>query len=210
MRITNRLKLMAALAWLLGSLLLFTSAVDYNEDPTIGETGWGQLCARSMLGVFEGKVEIAMISAGELPSLGPMPKVDEQPKWDKLKDLEFVLVKISGADLMTALGRSAKYMPRKNANLLHLTGLSIFCKRNGETNIVTAASVGAKPIVPGETYRVAMTKFLATGGGPFVGLRSLEVVTKDPHSLQRQIRLKMFPRGKIAPPASSYLFPSVT
>lgn len=192
---------------LLVSLLLFTGAANYNEDPTIGETGWGQLCARSMLGVFEGKVEIAMISAGELPSLGPMPKVDEQPKWDKLKDLDFVLVKISGADLMTAIGRSAKYMPRKNANLLHLTGLSVFCKRNGETNIVTAASVGAKPIVASETYRVAMTKFLATGGGPFVGLRSLEVVTKDPHSLQRQIRLKMFPRGKIAPPVSSYVFP---
>jgi 2',3'-cyclic-nucleotide 2'-phosphodiesterase (5'-nucleotidase family) len=207
MRITNRLKFMAALAALLGSVFLLTSAISYNEDPTVSETGWGQLCARAMLGVFEGKVDIALISGGELPSLGEMPKVDQQPNWEKLKDIEFVLVKISGADLMTALGRSAKYMPRKNANLLHLTGLSVFCKRNGETNIVTAASVGAKPIVPSETYRVAMTKFLATGGGPFVGLKSLEVVTKDPHSLQRQIRLKMFPRGKIAPPVSSYIFP---
>jgi hypothetical protein len=207
MRITNRMKFTAALAALLGSVFLLTSAISYNEDPTVGETGWGQLCARSMLGVFEGKVDIALISAGELPSLGEMPKVDEQPNWEQLKDIEFVLVKISGADLMTALGRSAKYMPRKNANLLHITGLSVFCRRNGETNIVTAASVGAKPIVPGETYRVAMTKFLATGGGPFVGLKSLEVVTKDPHSLQRQIRLKLFPRGKIAPPVSSYIFP---
>jgi len=203
-----RLHLMvAALGALLGSLLIFTSAIGYNEDPAVGETGWGQLCARAMLGVFEGKVEIGLISAGELPSLGQMPKVGEQPQWDKLKDVDFVLVKMSGADLLTALERSAKYMPRKNANLLHLAGLSVFCKKNGQTNIVTAATIGAKPIIPDEIYRVAATKFLATGGGPFVGLKSLEVVTKDPHSLSRQIRLKMFPRGKVSPPETSYIFP---
>ncbi len=199
--------MLAAIGALLASLLLLTSATSYNEDPTVGETGWGQLCARSMLGVFEGKVEIGMISAGELPSLGKMPKAGEQPQWDKLKDVEFVLVKMSGSDLITALERSAKYMPRKNANLLHLAGLSVFCKKSGETNTVTAVTVGAKPVIPGETYRIAATKFLATGGGPFVGLKSLEVVTKDPHSLQRQIRLKMFPRGKVSSPETSYIFP---
>lgn len=194
-------------AVLAASLLLLMSSVSYNEDPTLGETGWGQLCARAMLGVFEGKVEIGIISAGELPSLGPMPKVDSIPQWDKLKDLNFVLVKMSGADLQTALGRSAKFIPRRNANMLQLAGISVFCKKQGETNVVTAVTVGAKPLQPKEIYRVALTEFLANGGGPFVGLKSMEVVTKDPHSLNRQIRLKLFPRGRISPPESSYIFP---
>jgi 2',3'-cyclic-nucleotide 2'-phosphodiesterase (5'-nucleotidase family) len=136
-----------------------------------------------------------------------MPEVGETPDWKNLKDLDFVLVKVSGADLLTALERSVKYMPRKNANLLHLQGLTIFCERSGETNKVKAATIGAEPIIPEETYRVATTRFLSEGGGAFVGLKSLEVVTKEPHSLNRQIRFLFFPKGKIAPPKASYVFP---
>lgn len=179
----------------------------YNEDPTVGETGWGQVCARGMVAFFEGKVEIGLISAGELPELGPMPSVDEIPEWDKLKDIEFVLAKISGADLITALNRSVKYMPRKNTNLLHLEGITVLCKRIGETNEVSAATIGAKPIMPDQIYRIATTKFLASGGGPFVGLKSLQLFSKEPHSLARQVRLKLFPLGRVSPPNPSYIFP---
>jgi hypothetical protein len=207
MRIINRaLTYFVMTAVLCFSVAMLTSAANYNEDPLVGETGWGQVCARAMVQFFEGKVTIGVISGGELPSFGPMPKVDEQPKWDKLKDIDFVLIKLSGADLITAVSRSAKYMPRKNSNLLHMTGIQAFYRKSGETNVVTAMSDGAKPIMPGETYRIATTKFLATAGGPFVGLKSLEVVTKEPHSLQREIRFRLFPRGKVAPPASSYIF----
>jgi hypothetical protein len=211
MRILKRLISGAAiLAVLALTLALLTSATKYNEDPLVGETGWGQACTRAMVQYFEGKVTIGMISAGELPSFGPMPAVGEQPNWVKLKDIDFVLVKMSGADLITAMERSAKYLPRKNSNLLHLTGLQVFCKKNGQTNIVTAVTEGAKPIIPGDTYRVAATKFLATGGGPFVGLKSLEIVTKEPHSLQREVRFRLFPRGLIAEPVSSYNFFSIS
>ncbi len=183
------------------------TATSYNEDPTVGETGWGQVCARAMVAYFEGKVEIGIISAGELPQLGPMPKAGEIPDWDSLKDIDFVLAKISGADLTTALSRSVKYLPRKNTSFLHLEGVTVLCKRTGETNEVSAVTIGAKPIVPAQVYRIATTKFLAAGGGPFVGLKSLKLVSKEPHSLARQIRLKLFPRGRVAPPESSYFFP---
>ncbi|OGK11183.1 MAG: hypothetical protein A2Y63_00345 [Candidatus Riflebacteria bacterium RBG_13_59_9] len=200
------IKLLSVFAAL--SLLAPTVVADGpGEDPTVQETGWGQLCVRGMLKFFEGKVDMGMVSAGELSALGTTPKVGETPDWDKLRDLEFVLVKLTGADLLTALGRSAKYMPRKNANLLHLQGLTVLCTKTGETNVVVAASVNNEPILPDQVYKVAMTKFLAEGGGPFVGLKSLEVVTKTPHSLARQIRLLLFPRGRIAAAKSSYLFP---
>jgi hypothetical protein len=211
MRYTRIIKWLGAAALTLTLASLGASPAEapnaYNEDPTVGETGWGQACARAMLVFFEGKVDIAMISAGELPELGPMQAVDEIPDWDKLKDIEFVLAKISGADLITALNRSVKYMPRKNTNLLHLEGLTVLCKSTGETNEVSAVTIGAKPVIPDQIYRIATTKFLASGGGPFVGLKSLELISKEPHSLARQIRLKLFPRGRVSPPSTSYIFP---
>ena len=167
------------------------------EDPLVRETGWGQACARGMLKFYEGKVDIAMISGGELPAFGPMPKVGEVPDWEHLKDIDFVLIKISGADLLIALERSVKYMPRKNANLLHIQGLTVFCEKAEKTNMVRTATIGEEPIVPSEIYRIATTKFLGEGGGALVGLKSLELVTKEPHSLIRQIRFLFFPQGRI-------------
>lgn len=207
-RIKIALLLIAGITLLAGFSALASPAHKNTEDPLVRETGWGQACARGMLKFYEGKVDIALISGGELPALGPMPKVGEVPDWENLKDLDFVLIKISGADLLIALERSVKYMPRKNANLLHIQGLTVFCERADKTNMVRAATVGAEPIVPSETYRVATTKFLAEGGGAFVGLKSLELVTKEPHSLARQIRFLFFPKGKISAPKPSYIFPA--
>ena len=206
-RIKNILLLIAGITILACFSAMASPTPESAEDPLVRETGWGQACARGMLKYYEGKVDIAMISGGELPALGPMPKVGEVPDWEHLKDLDFVLVKISGADLLTALERSAKYTPRKNANLLHIQGLMVFCERTDKTNVVKSATIGAKPIVPSEIYRVATTKFLAEGGGAFVGLKSLELVTKEPHSLIRQIRFLFFPRGQISAPKPSYIFP---
>jgi len=205
--IKNALLLITGIVLLVSLPAPASPTPDNAEDPLVRETGWGQACARGMLKFYEGKVDIAMISGGELPALGPMPKVGEVPDWENLKDLDFVLIKISGADLLTALERSAKYMPRKNANLLHIQGLTVFCEKAEKTNMVKSATIGAKPIVPSETYRIATTKFLGEGGGALVGLKSLELVTKEPHSLIRQIRFLFFPRGKISAPKPSYIFP---
>jgi len=208
-RIKNALLLIVAIALLSGFSALASPTPKNTEDPLVRETGWGQACARGMLKFYEGKVDIALISGGELSALGPAPKVGEVPDWEHLKDLDFVLIKISGADLLIALERSVKYMPRKNANLLHIQGLTVFCDRTDKTNIVRTATIGEEPIVPSEIYRVATTKFLGEGGGAFVGLKSLELVTKEPHSLARQIRFLFFPKGKISAPKPSYIFPAV-
>ncbi len=207
-RIKIALLLIAGIALLACFSALASPAHKNTEDPLVRETGWGQACARGMLSFYEGKVDIAMISGGELSALGPMPKVGEIPDWEHLKDLDFVLIKISGADLLIALERSVKYMPRKNANLLHIQGLTVFCERADKTNMVRTATIGEEPIVLSEVYRVATTKFLAEGGGALVGLKSLVVVTKEPHSLVRQIRFLFFPKGKISAPKASYVFPA--
>lgn len=207
-RIKTALLLIAGIVLLACLSALASPTPENTEDPLVRETGWGQACARGMLKFYEGKVDIAMISGGELSALGPAPKVGETPDWENLKDLDFVLIKISGADLLIALERSVKYMPRKNANLLHIQGLTVFCERADKTNMVRTAAIGEEPIVPSETYRVATTKFLAEGGGALVGLKSLELVTKEPHSLARQIRFLFFPKGQISAPKASYVFPS--
>ena len=205
MRVKHIWVAVTALLLALAVLPVF-AAEEPPEDPLIGETGWGQACVRAMLLHYEGKLQVGMVSGGELSALGISPKVGEIPDWDRLKDLMFVQVEISGKDLLTALERSVKYHPRKNANLLHLQGVKVLCARSGETNKILRATIDGKPIEPDKIYDIAATQFLAEGGGPFVGLKSLRIITKTPNSLAKQLRFLLFPRGKVAPPEPSYVF----
>ena len=173
-------------------------------DPTKGPTAWGYEVARVMALAFP-ESDGGLITAGELLSLGPILPVGERVPWDKLKDTRIVQVEMSGSELLAAVASGVKYYPRKNSSFLQMFGLRALCQQREQTTQLTSLVVGEKAVLPGKTYRLAVTEFMAKGAGPFIGLKSVKVKT-EPVSLVKQLRIRLFPLGRVPQPEPTYLF----
>lgn len=174
------------------------------DDPTKGPTAWGQQVAKAMKFVFE-DAQAGIITAGELMSIGPNLKQGELIPWENIKDTEIVLVEISGAELISAVALAVKYYPRKNASFLQLFGLKALCIKQEEFVKLSRLTIGDEPINPEKTYKIAMTRFMAEGGGPFAGLESIKIIS-EVKSLNTALRKLLFPVGRVGAPEPTYLF----
>ena len=175
-----------------------------NLDPAKGPTAWGYEVAKIMSRALP-ENDGALITAGELLSLGPMLAVGERVPWDRLKDANIVAVEIGGTDLLAAVGSAVKYYPRKNSSFLQMFGLRALCSPGEKTTQLTTLGVGDKAVAPGGTYRLVVTEFMAKGGGPFLGLKSVQLVS-EPVSLLAELRKRLFPLGEVPEPEPTYLF----
>lgn len=173
-------------------------------DPTKAPTAWGYEVAKTMSRAFP-ENDGALITAGELLSLGPMVAAGERIPWDKMKDTGIVKVEMNGTDLMTAVASAVKYYPRKNSSFLQIFGLRALCRRTGKTTQLRTLVVGDDAVLPDKIYRLAVTEFLAKGAGPFLGLKSVKAVS-EPVSLLRELRKRLFPVGVVLEPEQTYFF----
>ncbi len=185
-------------------LAQYEESKDKQDDPTKGETAWGYQVARVMTRYFP-EARAGMISAAELVSLAPNLKEGDPIPWEDIKDSEIVTVEISGADLISSLASGVKFHPRKNANFLQVYGLKVLCVKDGEITKVSRVLLGDEIVRPDKVYRVAMSRFMAEGGGPFIGLESIKIVTESA-SLVQALRKYLFPAGRVGKMEPTYLF----
>jgi len=174
------------------------------EDPLKGETAWGFQVAKVMKLAFV-EAEIGLITGSELLSISPYVGEGDAIPWEKLKSLDIVLAEIKGEELISAVASSVKLHPRKNTNFLQIYGAKVLCVKMEDVTKVSRITIGDEVVLPDKTYRVAMTKFLAEGGGPFVGAKSIKIVS-EPVSLQLELRKRLFPYGHVQKPEPVYFF----
>lgn len=78
---------------------------------------------------------------------------------------EIVVVKLTGAQIKTALERSISLHPSANPAFLYVAGMEVtFAPKNAPDSRITAVSIGGSALVNTSTYRVAMPGSLARGG----------------------------------------------
>ena len=174
------------------------------EDPLKGETAWGFQVAKVMYLAFP-NADIALITGSELLSISPYVAEGDPIPWEKLRSLDIVLAEIKGEELISAVASSVKLHPRKNTNFLQIFGAKVLCVRMEDVTKVSRITIDDKVVVPDKIYRVVMTKFLAEGGGPFVGAKSIKVIS-EPVSLQLELRKRLFPYGRVQKPEPVYFF----
>jgi|GEM_PF-2450603 len=173
-------------------------------DPTKGPIAWGHQVARIMSRAFP-ENDGGLITAGELLSLGPVPEVGKRIPWDRMKDSSIVEVEIGGTDLLAAFASAVKYYPRKNGSFLQVYGLRALCRQGERTTQLTGLAAGDETVVPGGTYHLAVTEFMAKGAGPFVGLKSVKTIS-EPVSLLGELKKRLFPTGVVSEPEPTYVF----
>ncbi len=179
-------------------------AVAPLNDPSRGETAWGFQVAKAIALAFE-DAHAGMITAGELASISkPLFEGDTIP-WAELQDIKIVNTEILGSELTTAIANGVKYHPRKNTNFLQIYGLKVLCIKQDKLTKVSYILLDDKPIMPDKKYKIAMTAFMAKGGGPFVGAKSIKVISK-PKSLVDELKKRLFPIGRIGKPDAVYFF----
>ena len=79
-------------------------------------------------------------------------------------DDQIAVMRLTGARLLKALERSVSIYPQKNMGFLQVSGLTLtFDPTAPKESRIKSALVGAEPVVPDRSYRIATTKPLADG-----------------------------------------------
>lgn len=138
-------------------LLAFASA-QANTEVGAGPTAAGQSIADALQSASG--ADAAFVAAGLLKrSSGSLTEVLNYPT-DTL-----AVVKLTGAELKSALERSVALYPSANPAFLDVAGLTItFNPAAPSESRIRSVSVGGSPLDPRANYRVAMPSNLARGG----------------------------------------------
>ena len=161
----------AAIAILMISAVMAVSAdVQSPADLTsVGcqaqETSLGDLMADAVRA--SAGTPIAIIPAGGFREI-TVPKgeikISEVLKCLQYPNDQIAVMRITGARLLKALERSVSIYPQKNMGFLQVSGLTLtFSPGSPKESRIKSVLVGAEPVVPDRSYRIATTKPLADG-----------------------------------------------
>jgi len=99
-----------------------------------------------------------------------------------------VNVKMKGEAILSVLEKSVSLYPRRSSSFLQVAGITFKCDPNNKPgNRVFDVGVRGKNIVADREYIVAVTDFLASGGGGMTAFRKCEPVEREPLPLDEVI-----------------------
>lgn len=142
----------------LSMMLMAFASAQANTEVGAGPTAAGQSIADALMSASG--ADAAFVAAGLLKrSSGSLTEVLNYPT-DTL-----AVVKLSGAELKSALERSVALSPSANPAFLDVAGLTITFNPAAPSEArIRSVSVGGSPLDPRGSYRVAMPSNLARGG----------------------------------------------
>lgn len=168
------------LGWLAVLIILVISATAASADPvdftsksvltTLGvqekEVSVGDLTADAVRRA--GKSEIAFVTASELKEVKeeiPAGKVSSSRIIERLSypEEQIVVVRLTGAQIKSALDKSVTAQPRKSMGFLQVSGLKFEFEAKGSGDRVRQVTVGDQPLAANRNYEVAVSKSLANG-----------------------------------------------
>ena len=111
--------------------------------------------------------QIALIPAGgfrEVTISGGAVKTSDILKCLQYPNDQIAVMRLTGDQLLKALQRSVSIYPQRNMGFLQVSGLVLTFDPNApKGSRIKSVTVGAEPVVPDHSYRVATTKPLADG-----------------------------------------------
>ena len=115
-----------------------------------------------------GRSEIAFVAASELKEVKeeiPAGKVSSSRIIELLSypEEQVVVVRLTGAQIKSALEKSVSAQPRKNMGFLQVSGLKFEFEAKGSGDRVRQVTVGDQPLAADRNYEVAMSKSLGNG-----------------------------------------------
>lgn len=148
------------------------------ENPSeVRETLMGDLVTdamRTALGADAALINAGSLGPGEPPETISPKTVDQIVPYG---DDVVVLVKLTGADLLAALEKSAAVLPKRFSGFLQVSGISFTCDMNEKSGErISRLRINGKLINPEAVYTVALTDFLASGGSGYMSFKNGKVV----------------------------------
>ena len=166
------------IAVLMAALLLPAAAraqqVDKKDNPNeVRETLAGNVVADAMRAAMH--TDVALVNAGSLGAADPGDDITEKnlPDIVPFPGDVVVAIRITGADLRTALEKSVSALPRRSSGFLQVSGVAFTADPNAKNGArISNIRINGAALKPDATYTVALTDFLSSGGSGFVSFKN--------------------------------------